>query len=72
MSIVSMQPTMNLLTSLGDVLVYEVCNDGIQISEVEYMLAGEIELLLVVFLQRNLSQNHLLRLHANTRYVRTA
>lgn len=72
MGIVSMQPTVNLLTSLGDVLVYEVCNDGIQISEVEYMLAGEIELLLVVFLQRNLSQNHLPRLHANTRYVRTA
>lgn len=48
--------TANLVTNLGNVFVYEIGNDSIQVSDVEYMLAGEIELLLVMFFQRNLLQ----------------
>jgi hypothetical protein len=49
--------------------VYKVGNDGVQVSEIEYMLAREIELLLVVFLQCNLSQKYLSPSYVNKKYI---
>ena len=46
----------NHFACLGDIFVYKVCYDSIHVPEVKYMLAGEVELLLIVFLQCDLSQ----------------